>query len=84
MIFELVAKFFIKSITYKEFHRGLHLCVFSKIVKFTQHSTGPSLGNLVDSLPGALHTKALGAPMGGSASGYRGADQEKDRKCLKQ
>ena len=27
---------------------------------FTHHSTGPSLGNLVDGLPGALHyTKAL-------------------------
>ena len=30
-----------------------------KIMEFTQHSTGLLLGNLVDGLPGALHTKAV-------------------------
>ena len=30
-----------------------------KIIEFTEHSTGLSLGNLVDGLPGALHTEAL-------------------------
>ena len=28
-------------------------------MEFTQHATGLSLGNLVDGLPGALHTEAL-------------------------
>ena len=60
MIFDLFAKFVIKSITNKKCHGGFHLCVFSKIAKFTQHSSGPWLGNLVDGLPGALHnTEAL-------------------------
>ena len=33
--------------------------LFLTIIEFTQHSTGLSLGNLVDGLPGALHTEAL-------------------------
>ena len=38
---------------------------FLKIMEFTQHSTGLSFGNLVDGLPGALHTEAGGwAPTG--------------------
>ena len=35
--------------------------LFLTIIEFTQHSTGLSLGNLVDGLPGALqrNTEAL-------------------------
>ena len=31
--------------------------IFLKIMEFTRHSTGLSLGNLVDVLPGASHNK---------------------------
>ena len=31
----------------------------AEIIEFTRNSTGLSLGNLVDGLPGALHTEAL-------------------------
>ena len=34
-------------------------------LEFTSSSTGLSLGNQVDGLPGALHTEALGTPHGG-------------------
>ena len=33
--------------------------LFLTIIEFTQHSTGLSLGNLVDGLPGALHWSFL-------------------------
>ena len=34
-------------------------------MEFTRHSTGLSLGNLNDGLPGALHAEALWAGQGG-------------------
>ena len=44
---------------YQEFKGWFHVSAFLKIIEFTQHSAGLSLGNLVDGLPGALHTEAF-------------------------
>ena len=38
--------------------------IFLKIMEFTRHSTGLWLGNLVDGLPGALHSEALRGAQG--------------------
>ena len=38
--------------------------LFSNNIEFAKTSTGLSLGNQVDGLPGALHTEALGGPHG--------------------
>ena len=37
----------------------------AEIIEFTRNSTGLSLGNLVDGLPGALHSEALWGAQGG-------------------
>ena len=45
--------------------KGFPSDIFSEILEFPEHSTGLSLGNQVDGLPGALHnTEAVRAAHG--------------------
>ena len=43
---------------------GDHHLFFNRNLEFSEHPTGPSLGNLVDGLSGALHTEPVWAPHG--------------------
>ena len=51
-------------------------------MQFTRHSTGASLGNLVDILPGALHTEALWRGQGVFGAAPIGT-LDKKKKCFK-
>ena len=64
---------------------GFSIHILPKKIQFARHSTGLSLGNLVDGLPGALHnTEAVWRGQGAfGPAAIDTLDKTKDRKCLK-
>ena len=60
MIFQFFHKLFRKFLDYPKYRGGVCILMFFGRLQLIQHSTGLSLGNLVDGLPCALHnTEAL-------------------------